>query len=176
MTLGIFKIGLKSSRKEKKLQVFCLFLWFIILVGKKTFGIHFWFKTKISLLLFHFWCYTIGKFVLQVGNVSSLDIWGFLRFVLGDLVYFCEVFSSCDLQLGVFVRLMLFGHFVNSFGDSGRNWPTGRRGRTSSYLREPRKSCVLIYFLLFYLYCFHWFTLVGKPIFFQQKGQMWMKV
>ena len=68
-----------------------------------------------------FWCYTISKFVLQVGNIPSLDIWGFLRFVLGDLVYFCEVFSSCNLHLGVFVRLMPFGHFVNSFGDSGRN-------------------------------------------------------
>ena len=108
-------------KERKKLQVFCLFLLFIILVGKKTLGIPFWFKTKISLLLLHFWCYTIGKFVLQVGNVSSLDIWGFLRFVLGDLVYFCEVFSSCDLHLGMFVRLMPFGHFVNSFGDSGRN-------------------------------------------------------
>ena len=71
-----------------------------------------------------FWCHKISKFVLQVSNVSSLDIWGFLRFVLGDLVhfFFCEVFSSCDLHLGVFVRLMpFFGHFVNSFDDSGRN-------------------------------------------------------
>ena len=45
MTLGIFKIGLKSSRKEKKKTTSLLsFLWFIILVGKKTFGIPFWFK------------------------------------------------------------------------------------------------------------------------------------
>ena len=78
-------------------------------------------KQKSAFFFSIFWCYTIDKFVLQVGNVSSLDIWGFLQFVLGDLVYFCEVFSSCDLHLGVFVRLMPFGHFVNSFGDSGRN-------------------------------------------------------
>ena len=35
-----------------------------------------------------FWCHKISKFVLQVSNDSSLDIWGFLRFVLGDLVLF----------------------------------------------------------------------------------------
>ena len=34
---------------------------------------------------------------------------------------FVRYFSSCNLHLGVFVRLMPFGHFVNSFGDSGRN-------------------------------------------------------
>ena len=56
-----------------------------------------------------FWCHKISKFVLQVSNVSSLYIWGFLGFVLEDLVhFFCEVFSSCDLHLGVFVRLMPF--------------------------------------------------------------------
>ena len=56
-----------------------------------------------------FWCHKISKFVLQVSNVSSLDIWGFLWFVLGDFVhFFCAVFSSCDLHLGVFVRLMPF--------------------------------------------------------------------
>ena len=35
-----------------------------------------------------FWCHKISKFVLQVSNVSSLDIWGFLRFVLGDFVHY----------------------------------------------------------------------------------------
>ena len=127
MTLGIFKIGLKSSRKErkKKLQVFLSFPLVHYLGRQEDFWDTFLVQTKQkenSAFFFSiFWCYTIGKFVLQVGNVSSLDIWGFLRFVLGDLVYFCEVFSSCNLHLGVFVRLMPFGHFVNSFGDSGRN-------------------------------------------------------
>ena len=81
-------------------------------------------QEKFSLLLLHFGATKISKFVLQVSNVSSLDIWGFLGFVLEELVHFCEVFSSCDLHLGVFVRLMplfFFCHFVNSFGDSGRN-------------------------------------------------------
>ena len=34
------------KERKKKLQVFCLFLWFISLVGKKTFGIPFWVKQK----------------------------------------------------------------------------------------------------------------------------------
>ena len=75
-------------------------------LGKKVFGQSL-VQEKFSLLLLHFGAPKINKFVLQVSNVSSLDIWGFLWFVLGDLVhFFCEVFFSCDLHLGVFVRLM----------------------------------------------------------------------
>ena len=122
MTLGIFKIGLKSSRKEKKnYKSFVFSFGSSSWSARRLLGYLFGSKQKSAFFFSIFWCYTIGKFVLQVGNVSSLDIWGFLRFVLGDLVYFCEVFSSCNLHLGVFVRLMPFGHFVNSFGDSGRN-------------------------------------------------------
>ena len=82
---------------------------YIILVGlaraiQAVFG-----SRKIQSSSSLFWCYKISKFGLQVSNVSSLYIWGFLWFVLGDLVhFFCEVFSSCDLHLGVFVRLMPF--------------------------------------------------------------------
>ena len=105
MTLGI---GLESSREIKG---FCgIFLGiYIILVGlakrfQAVFG-----SRKIHSSSSPFWCHKISNFVLQVSNVSSLDIWGFLRFVLGDLVhFFCEVFSSCELHLGVFVRLMPF--------------------------------------------------------------------
>lgn len=124
MTLGIFKIGLKSSRKEKATSFFVFSLGSLSWSARRLLGYLFGSnKQKENSAFFFsiFWCYTISKFVLQVGNVPSLDIWGFLRFVLGDLVYFCEVFSSCNLHLGVFVRLMPFDHFVNSFGDSGRN-------------------------------------------------------
>ena len=124
MTLGI---GLESSRERKG---FCgiffgnISSWLALPEGiRAVFHLR-----KIQSSSSPFWCHKISKFVLQVNNVSSLDIWGFLRFVLGDLVhFFCEVFSSCDLHLGVFVRLMpflanaFFSHFVNSFGDSGRN-------------------------------------------------------
>ena len=55
---------------------------------RRLLGYLFGSKQKSAFFFSIFWCYTIDKFVLQVGNVSSLDIWGFLRFVLGDLVYF----------------------------------------------------------------------------------------
>ena len=45
-------------------------------------------QEKFSLLLLHFGATKISKFVLQVSNVSSLYIWGFLQFVLGDLIHF----------------------------------------------------------------------------------------
>ena len=45
-------------------------------------------QEKLSLLFLHFWCHKISKFVLQVSNVSLLDIWGLLWFVFGDLVHF----------------------------------------------------------------------------------------
>ena len=120
MTLGI---GLESSRESKGFRgIFFWDIYHLSWLDKKVF----WqslVQEKFSLLLLHFGATKISKFVLQVSNVSSLDIWGFLWFVLGDLVhFFCEVFSSCDLHLGVFVRLMpFFGNFLNSFGDSGRN-------------------------------------------------------
>ena len=118
MTLGISKtwFGVHDS-----------WYWFGIFKGKKRFWWHFFWddiilvgstrrhsgslgSRKIHSSSSPFWCHKISKFVLQVSNVSSLDIWGFLRFVLGDLFFFffCEVFSSCDLHLRVFVRLMPF--------------------------------------------------------------------
>ena len=119
MTLGI---GLESSRERKGFSD--IFFGMISSWLDRQEGIWAVFGSrKIQSSSSPFWCHKISKFVLQVSKVSSLDIWGFLWFVLGDLVhFFCEVFSSCDLHLGVFVRLMpFFGHFVNSFGDSGRN-------------------------------------------------------
>ena len=117
MTLGISKtwFGVHDS-----------WYWFGIFKGKTRFLWHFfgmissWLtrqegiravfgSRKLQSYSSSFCCHKISKFVLQVSNVSSLDIWGFLQFVLGDLVhFFCEVFSSCDLHLGVFVRLMPF--------------------------------------------------------------------
>ena len=106
MTLGI---GLESSRERKGFGGIFFFLddtsWLARLEGiRAVFG-----SRKIQSSSSPFWCHKINKFVLQVSSVSSLNIWGFLRFVLGDLVhFFCEVFSSCDLHLGVFVSLMPF--------------------------------------------------------------------
>ena len=105
MTLGI---SLESSRKRKGFGgIFfgMISSWLARQEGiREVFG-----SRKIQSSSSPFWCNKISKFVLQVSNVSSLDIWGFLQFVLGDLVhFFCEVFSSCDLHLGVFVRLMSF--------------------------------------------------------------------
>ena len=98
MTLGISKtcFGAHDS-----------WYWFGVLKGKKRFWWHFfsnissWLarqegiflgqslvREKFSLLLLHFGATKISKFVLQVSNVSLLEIWGLLRFVLGDLVYF----------------------------------------------------------------------------------------
>ena len=80
--------------------------WFGVFKGKKRFWWQFFFweyiyhlgclgkkaillgNIYISLLLLRFGATKISKFVLQVSNVSSLDIWGLLWFVLGDLVHF----------------------------------------------------------------------------------------
>ena len=97
MTLGIYKtcFGVHDS-----------WYWFGIFKGNKRFWWHFfgiiyhlgWLgkkafgqslvQEKFSLLLLHFDATKISKFVFQVSSVSSLDIWGFLWFVLGDLVFF----------------------------------------------------------------------------------------
>ena len=86
MTLGI---GLESSRERKGFGGF-FFLNISSWLARQE-GIFFGqslVQEKFSLLLLHFGTTKISKFVLQVSNVSSLDIWGFLRFVLGDLVHF----------------------------------------------------------------------------------------
>ena len=84
MTLGI---GLESSKKRKGFGgIFFLGLYHLGWLGKKAFGAIFG-SRKIQSSS-PFWCHKISKFVLQVSNVSSLDIWGFLWFVLGDLVHF----------------------------------------------------------------------------------------
>ena len=88
MTLGISKtwFGVHDS-----------WYWFGIFKGNKRFWWHFFFgniyhlgwlgkkvfgpslvQEKFSLLLLHVDATKINKFVLQVSNVSSLDIWGFL--------------------------------------------------------------------------------------------------
>ena len=85
MTLGI---GLESSREIKGFGgIFFGMIYHLGWLCKNAFGQSL-VQEKFSLLLLHFWCHKISKFVLQVSNVSSLDIWGFLRFVIGDLVYF----------------------------------------------------------------------------------------
>ena len=80
-------IGLESSREIKGLVAFFwddISSWLAWQEGIWTvFG-----SRKIQSSSSPFWCHKISKFVLQVSNVSSLDIWGFLRFVLGDLIYF----------------------------------------------------------------------------------------
>ena len=96
MTLGISKtwFGVHDS-----------WYWFGIFKGNKRFWWHFFWDDISSWLAWQegiravfgsrkiqsssspFWCHKISKFVLQVSNVSSLDIWGFLWFFLGDLVY-----------------------------------------------------------------------------------------
>ena len=110
---------------QGKVKVFAAFFWDIYHLGwldKKVF----WqslVQEKFSLLLLHFGATKISKFVLQVSNVSSLDFGVSCGLFLEIwFTFFVRYFSSCDLHLGVFVRLMsFFGHFVNSFGDSGRN-------------------------------------------------------
>ena len=112
MTLSI---DLESSRERKGFGD--IFFWNIYHLGclskKAIFFEQSLVQEKFSLLLLHFGATKISKFVLQVSNVSSLDICGFLRFVLGEIWFtFCEVFSSYDLYLGVFVRLMFFFFFL----------------------------------------------------------------
>ena len=88
MTLGI---GLESSREIKGFWWHFFFgnicIYHLGWLGKKVIRQSLA-QEKFSLLLLHFWCHNISKFVLQVSNVSSLDTWGFLWFVLGDLVHF----------------------------------------------------------------------------------------
>ena len=121
MTLGIFKIGLKSSRKEKKTTSLLSFplvhhfgrqedFWDTFLVQNKNQPSSSpYFGATQSTSLFFKWV-TFLHLIFGVSCGLFLEIW-----------FTFEVFSSCDLHLGVFVRLMPFGHFVNSFGDSGRN-------------------------------------------------------
>ena len=85
MTLGI---GLESSREIKGFGgIFFGNIYHLGWLGKK--GIQAVFGSrKIQSSSSPFWCHKISKFVLQVSNISSLDIWGFLWFVLRDLVHF----------------------------------------------------------------------------------------
>ena len=85
MTLGI---GSKSSRERKGFGGKFFGIYHLGWLGKEAFLGQSLVQEKFSLLLLHFGATKISKFVLQVSNISSLDIWGFLRFVLGDLVHF----------------------------------------------------------------------------------------
>ena len=126
MTPGIFKIGLKSSRKEKKnYKPFVFSFGSLSWSARRLLGYLFGSnktKRKFSLLLLNFFGATQSaslffKWVTFLHLISGVSCGLFLEIWFT----FVRYFSSCNLHLGVFVRLMPFGHFVNSFGDSGRN-------------------------------------------------------